>query len=105
LLRRSSQGENEGVEGFLPEGQIGLRAVDVPVAQGVLRGDEVMPGALIDALGEGLAHGVGAHLAGEFVRGHRLVQDAPGLDRANGPVRPLPTAEHEALWGKSRHPA
>src|SRR5215813_10104850 len=73
-----SSGQDRRVDLGLDETQIGHGAVDVLVAHGALRLDEIVVELLIDPIGKGLAHGMGTDFARELIGHHGLMTPGGG---------------------------
>jgi hypothetical protein len=98
-----SAGQNRRVNLILHEAEIDHGAVDILMPHGALRLHQVMVEVMIDPIGERLAHRMGAHLPGELVRRHRVMENAPGLHLTDGTVHPLAATKHEGLGRTAWH--
>ena len=71
--------------------------VDVLVAHGALGLHQVIVELVIDVIGKGLAHGMGAHLAGGLVGHGRYTENLPCPDFADRLIDPLAALKHKRL--------
>ena len=74
------------VYAVLPEGQVGDRAADLSVAEGLLSCDEIVREGLVDAGSEGLPQGVRAQLAGQTKAIKDASEHSPRLNPGDGAV-------------------